>query len=201
MRTDESLIPARINEKYSRYPHQQFRFPSRFQQLLSPFLQHLQEGFLTSLLLRRWCELPYVAPFGRMPSYLWRFCPFLGNASRTILDNAWRNCSILCPNHPTKKQPIQKLTIRIGWNKALSNAHTWTIIVSILSGLNLSLYRDKLWARPRAIAIISCLGSPPIRLSAWLRIHLISSWMFELDRHVICNFSVQQVNFYFLWLS
>ena len=74
--------------------------------------------------------------------------------------------------------------------------HTWTIIVSILSGLNFSLYLDKLWAKPRAIAIISCLGSPPMRLSAWLRIHLISSWIAEFDRQFICNFSIQKLLFF-----
>jgi hypothetical protein len=36
----------------------------------------------------------------------------------------------------------------------------WTIIVSTLSGLNLSLYRDKLCDRPSCIAAKSCDRNP-----------------------------------------
>ena len=37
---------------------------------------------------------------------------------------------------------------------------TWTIMVSILSGLNLSLYLEREWASPSSIAVISLSGNP-----------------------------------------
>ena len=64
-----------------------------------------------------------------------------------------------------------------------------TIIVSTLSGLNLSLYLDRLCARPRENAAISFSGSPSIRLFDWLRIHRINSCTLELDSTLMFNFS------------
>ena len=52
---------------------------------------------------------------------------------------------------------------------------TWTIMVSILSGLNLSLYLEREWASPSSIAVISLSGKP-----VKTRIYLNSTLTFEV---------------------
>ena len=81
-----------------------------------------------------------------------------------------------------------------------------TTMVSTLSGLNLSLYRDRLkqadytinkyssqpthlCARPKDITFISSSGSPVMRLLRCSRIHLINSLTALLCKQLTSNFS------------
>ena len=69
------------------------------------------------------------------------------------------------------------------WQERMTGGwRTCTIIVSTLSGLNLSLYLESEWARPMAIDFISEAEAASTRLSIWLRrprvsCSALSSWM------------------------
>ncbi len=67
---------------------------------------------------------------------------------------------------------------------------TCTIMVSTLSGLNLSLYLEREWARPMAIDFISEAEAASTRLSIWLRSPRVSCCALSSKTHGIPSFSL-----------
>ena len=112
-------------------------------------------------------------------------CQPRGNASHTTHDTASRNCSTPCQGHQAELEKanckrvswdikeVLELDIYLDQWTQVTIKHGYlqmacTIMVSTLSGENLSLYRERLCAKPRAMAVMSRSGRPEESSCYWM---------------------------------